>query len=65
MFGIEADELDNFAIDCCQEHIADIYGEESAEMGRFNGAVGVGSDGVREWGSGGVTGWMGRVAKLP
>jgi Fe-S-cluster containining protein len=41
MFAIEADELDDFAIDCCQEHIADIYGEESAEMDRFNRAVGV------------------------
>jgi hypothetical protein len=41
MFGITADELDDFAIDCCQEHIADIYGEPSPEMERFNQAVGV------------------------
>ncbi|HSM81304.1 MAG TPA: YkgJ family cysteine cluster protein [Nodosilinea sp.] len=41
MFGIPSDELDDFAIDCCQEHIADIYGEESAEMERFTQAVGV------------------------
>jgi hypothetical protein len=41
MFGIASDELDDFAIDCCQEHIADIYGDGSAEMERFNGAVGV------------------------
>jgi len=41
MFGIAADELDDFAIDCCQEHIADIYGEPSPEMERFNQAVGV------------------------
>jgi Fe-S-cluster containining protein len=42
MFDVPAEELNEFAIDCCQEHIADIYGETSAEMQRFNGAVGVG-----------------------
>ena len=41
MFGVASDELDDFAIDCCQEHIADIYGEESPEMERFAQAVGV------------------------
>ncbi|WP_026072908.1 YkgJ family cysteine cluster protein [Nodosilinea nodulosa] len=42
MFGIASDELDDFAIDCCQEHIGDIYGDPSPEMERFNRAVGVG-----------------------
>lgn len=36
MFGIEPEELSDFAIDCCREHIEDIYGEESEEMRRFD-----------------------------
>lgn len=39
MFGIEPEELDGFAIDCCQEHIRDLYGEDSPELDRFNQAV--------------------------
>lgn len=41
MYGIEAEELNEFAIDCCQQHIEDIYGEDSLEMLRFNHAVGI------------------------
>ncbi|MEO1068097.1 MAG: YkgJ family cysteine cluster protein [Cyanobacteria bacterium J06638_6] len=41
MFGIDNHELDDFAIDCCQEHIADIYGDSSPEMSRFEQAVGL------------------------
>jgi uncharacterized protein len=41
MFAIPPEDLDEFAIDCCQEHIADIYGADSPEMDRFNQAVGV------------------------
>ncbi|TAE58723.1 MAG: YkgJ family cysteine cluster protein [Nostocales cyanobacterium] len=40
MFGIEADELNDFAIDCCHQHIDSIYGDRSLEMIRFNAAVG-------------------------
>jgi len=36
MFGIAPEELNDFAIDCCREHIADLYGQESIEMRRFN-----------------------------
>lgn len=41
MFGIEESELNDFAIDCCREHIEDIYGSRSLEMLRFDGAVGI------------------------
>lgn len=40
MFGINATDLNDFAIDCCQQHIADHHGETSPEMQRFNQAVG-------------------------
>jgi hypothetical protein len=40
MFGVAPDELDEFAIACCREHIQDIYGEASQELQRFNQAVG-------------------------
>jgi hypothetical protein len=40
MFGIEPEDLDEFATECCQEHIGDLYGEDSPELARFNQAVG-------------------------
>ncbi|NJL46872.1 MAG: YkgJ family cysteine cluster protein [Leptolyngbyaceae cyanobacterium SM2_5_2] len=40
MFGIAPEDLNDFAIDCCQQHIGDLYGEESVEMQRFEQAVG-------------------------
>jgi uncharacterized protein len=40
MFGIEPTELNDFAIDCCQQQIEGVYGPESDEMSRFNAAVG-------------------------
>jgi Fe-S-cluster containining protein len=41
MFDIAREDLSDFAIECCQEHIQDIYGENSPEMQRFNQSVGV------------------------
>ena len=41
MYNIELEELNAFAIDCCQQHIGDIYGEHSLEMLLFNNAVGI------------------------
>ena len=41
MYDIEPEELNEFAIDCCQEHIGDMYGDHSLEMHRFNNAVGI------------------------
>ena len=36
MFGIELEEFTEFAIDCCHEHIEDIYGANSKEMLHFD-----------------------------
>ncbi len=41
MFGIEPEELNDFAIDCCREQIEDIYGDHSLEMLKFDRAVGI------------------------
>jgi Fe-S-cluster containining protein len=41
MFGIEPEELDDFAIDCCYEHIEDVYGDRSWEMLRFDREIGI------------------------
>lgn len=35
MFGVAASEFDEFAIECCCDHIASLYGEESEEMVRY------------------------------
>ncbi|MDT9269585.1 MAG: YkgJ family cysteine cluster protein [Limnospira sp. PMC 1234.20] len=40
LYGIEPDQLNDFAIDCCQQQIIGVYGEDSPEMERFNQAVG-------------------------
>ena len=40
MYGIYPEELNNFAIDCCQQQILGVYGESSLEMIRFDRAVG-------------------------
>ena len=41
MFGVQAEELNDFAIECCHQHIDSIYGDRSSEMSRFNQAVGL------------------------
>ena len=40
MFGVEPEELDDFAIACCEENIESIYGDRSLELLRFEQAVG-------------------------
>lgn len=35
MYGITADDLNDFAIDCCQQQIEAVYGDRSLEMVRF------------------------------
>jgi len=40
-YGVAPEDLDEFAIECCQEHINDVYGDRSFELLRFNRAVGV------------------------
>ncbi|AKG23634.1 YkgJ family cysteine cluster protein [Calothrix sp. 336/3] len=41
MYGIELEELDDFAIDCCRQQIEGVYGDRSLEMLRFDKAVGI------------------------
>ncbi|MFP4124210.1 MAG: YkgJ family cysteine cluster protein [Coleofasciculus sp.] len=41
MYGIEPEELNDFAIDCCRDHISDLYGDRSLEMLRFDREVGM------------------------
>ncbi len=39
MFGIEPEELDEFAIACCEEQIESVYGDRSLELLRFENAI--------------------------
>ncbi|MGP1372180.1 MAG: YkgJ family cysteine cluster protein [Almyronema sp.] len=40
MYGIAADELNEFAIECCQQQISGVYGDNSPEMDHFCQAIG-------------------------
>jgi uncharacterized protein len=44
LYEIEPEELNEFAIECCQQQIEGVYGDRSLEMMRFDQAV-VGSNG--------------------
>jgi Fe-S-cluster containining protein len=35
MFGIEPEELNDFALDCCHQQIEGVYGDRSLELIRF------------------------------
>jgi uncharacterized protein len=39
MFGIEPEELNDFAIDCCRDQIDAVYGARSLEQIRFESAI--------------------------
>lgn len=41
MYGIESEELSDFAIGCCREQIEGVYGDRSLEMLRFDQEVGI------------------------
>lgn len=41
MYGVEPDDLNDFAIDCCREQIEGVYGDRSLEMLRFDREVGI------------------------
>ncbi len=41
MFGITTEDLNDFAIDCCQQQIEGVYGDRSLEMLVFDRAVGL------------------------
>jgi Fe-S-cluster containining protein len=40
MYGIEPEELSDFAIACCRQQIEGVYGHRSLEMLRFDQTVG-------------------------
>jgi Fe-S-cluster containining protein len=39
MYGVSAEEFDRFAIDCCRQQIAGVYGEESREMQHYESVI--------------------------
>jgi len=39
MYCILPEELNDFAVECCQQQISGVYGDRSLEMRRFNQAV--------------------------
>lgn len=41
LYGIEPEELNDFAIDCCRQQIEGVYGDRSLEMLKFDRAVGI------------------------
>ena len=41
MFGIDTSELNDFAIECCEEQISGVYGSKSEELKQFMTAVGL------------------------
>jgi uncharacterized protein len=41
LYGIEPDELNDFAIDCCRQQIEGVYGDRSLEILRFDRAIGI------------------------
>ena len=41
MYGIEPEELNDFAIECCRQQIEAVHGDRSLEMLRFNKEVGI------------------------
>jgi Fe-S-cluster containining protein len=40
MYGIKAEDVNDFAIDCCHQQIEGVYGDRSLELIRFDQAVG-------------------------
>ncbi|MGB3206205.1 MAG: YkgJ family cysteine cluster protein [Crinalium sp.] len=41
LYGVELEELNEFAIECCRQQIEGVYGDRSLEMVRFNREVGI------------------------
>jgi hypothetical protein len=41
MYGVEPEELNDFAIDCCRQQIEGVYGDRSLEMLCFDREVGI------------------------
>jgi uncharacterized protein len=36
MYGVEAEDLNDFAAECCRQQIVGVYGDRSLELLRFN-----------------------------
>lgn len=43
MFGVEPQDVNDFAIECCREQIGGVYGDRSLELIRFDCEIGVSS----------------------
>ncbi|MHC5730722.1 MAG: YkgJ family cysteine cluster protein [Nostoc sp.] len=41
MYGVEPEEVNDFAIDCCRQQIEGVYGDRSLEILRFDKAIGL------------------------
>jgi uncharacterized protein len=41
LYDIDADQVNDFAIECCQQQIDGVYGPRSLEMARFQHEVGI------------------------
>jgi uncharacterized protein len=41
MFGIELEDLEDFAIECCHQQIEDVYGNQSLELLKFDRELGI------------------------
>lgn len=41
LYGVEPEELNSFAIDCCRQQIEGVYGDRSLEMLKFDREVGI------------------------
>ncbi len=39
MYDVEITEFEDFAVECCQEQISGVYGEDSQEMERYDEQV--------------------------
>ena len=39
LYGVEPEDLNDFAIECCQQQIEGVYGDRSLEMLRFDRAI--------------------------
>ena len=39
MFWVSPEEFNDFAIDCCEQQIAGVYGEDSPELERYDEAI--------------------------
>jgi hypothetical protein len=41
LYDVEPEELNDFAIDCCEQQIEAVYGDRSLEMLKFEREIGV------------------------